>query len=89
MIDMEEYKSMTATLTDIEQTIYINSSGIIIKSILLQATTTNKQATLKFDGVAFNFNLNEETTVISTPIMTKSIKGSGSGINVHITALHL
>lgn len=86
---MEEYKSMTATLTDIEQTIYINLSGMIIKSILLQATTTNKQATLKFDGVAFNFNLNEDTTIISIPIMTKSIKGSGNGINIHITALQL
>ncbi len=86
---MEEYKLMAATLTDTEQTIYNTSSGMIIKSILLQSTTTNKQATLQFDGVAFNFNLNEDTTIISTPIMTKSIIGSGSGINVHITALQL
>lgn len=86
---MEEYKLIVATLNDTEQTIYTNSNGMIIKSILLQATTTNKQATLIVDGVAFNFNLNEDTTIISTPIMTKNIKGSGSGINVHITALQL
>ncbi len=86
---MEQYKIIATTLSDNEQTIYNNSSGMIIKSILLQATATNKQATLKFDGVAFNFNLNEDTTIISTPIMTKSIIGSGSGINIHITALQL
>ncbi len=86
---MEEYKIIATTLTDTERTIYANSNGMIIKSILLQATATNKQATLKFDGVAFNFNLNEDTTIISTPIMTKNIKASGTGINLHITALQL
>ncbi len=86
---MEEYKLIAATLTDTEQTIYANSNGMIIKSILLQSTTTNKKATLIIDGVAFNFNLNEDTTIISTPIMTKSIKASGTGINLHITALQL
>ena len=86
---MEEYKTIATTLTDAEQTIYTNSSGMVIKSILFQATTTNKKATLIIDGVAFNFNLNEDTTIISTPIMTKSIKASGTGINLHITALQL
>ncbi len=86
---MEEYKIIATTLTDTEQTIYSNSNGMIVKSILLQATTTNQQATLQFDGVAFNFNLNEDTTIISTPIMTKNIKASGTGINLHITALQL
>lgn len=86
---MEDYKTIATTLTDTEQTIYNNSSGMIIKSILLQATATNKHATLQLDGVAFNFNLNEDTTIISTPIMTKSIKASGTGINLHITALQL
>ena len=86
---MEDYKTIATTLTDTEQTIYNNSSGMIIKSILLRATTTNKKATLTFDGVAFNFNLNEDTTIISTPIMTKNIKASGTGINLHITALQL
>ncbi len=86
---MEEYKLIVATLNDTEQTIYTNSNGMIVKSILLQATTTNKKATLIIDGVAFNFNLNEDATIISTPIMTKSIKASGTGINLHITALQL
>lgn len=86
---MEEYKTIATTLTDTEQTIYTNSNAMIIKSILLQATTTNKKATLIIDGVAFNFNLNDDTTIISTPIMTKSIKASGTGINIHITALQL
>lgn len=86
---MEDYKTVATTLADNEQTIYTNSNGMIIKTILLQSTTTNKQATLQFDGVAFNFNLNEDTTIISTPIMTKNIKASGTGINLHITALQL
>ena len=86
---MEDYKTVDTTLADNEHTIYTNSNGMIIKTILLQSTTTNKQATLQFDGVAFNFNLNEDTTIISTPIMTKNIKASGTGINLHITALQL
>ena len=86
---MEDYKTVATTLADNEQTIYTNSNGMIIKTILLQSTTTNKQATLQFDGVAFNFNLNEDTTIISTPIMTKNIKASWTGINLHITALQL
>ena len=53
---MEDYKTVATTLADNEQTIYTNSNGMIIKTILLQSTTTNKQATLQFDGVAFNFN---------------------------------
>ncbi len=86
---MGEYKSIAVTLTDVEQTLYTNSLGMIVKTILLQDTTTNKNATLIFDGVAFNFELNEGTTIISTPIMVKSITGVGNGVNIHLTGLQL
>lgn len=88
---MEEYKIIKATtLTASEQTLYSNTSGAVIKTILLQSTISEtKKATLLFDGVAFNFELNEGTTIISTPIIVKKIAGSGNGVNIHITGLQL
>ena len=88
---MEEYKIIKATtLTEAEQTLYSNSSGVIVKSIVLQSTNpTTTKATLSFDGVAFNFELGSDVTKFEGPIMTKAIKGSGDGVNVHITGLQL
>lgn len=88
---MEEYKIIKATtLTEAEQTLYSNSSGVIVKSIVLQSTNpTTTKATLSFDGVAFNFELGSDVTKFEGPIMTKAIKGSGNGVNVHITGLQL
>ena len=88
---MEEYKIIKATtLTEAEQTLYSNSSGVIVKTIVLQSTNpTTTKATLSFDGVAFNFELGSDVTKFGGPIMTKAIKGSGNGVNVHITGLQL
>ena len=88
---MEEYKVISATtLTGVEQQIYQNSYGAIIKTILLYANgSENTKATLSFDGVAFDFDLTGDTKVISTPVFTKVIKASGSGVNIHITGLQL
>ena len=88
---MEEYKIIKATtLTEAEQTLYSNSSGVIVKTIVLQSTNpTIIKATLSFDGVAFNFELGSDVTKFEGPIMTKAIKGSGDGVNVHITGLQL
>lgn len=88
---MEEYKIIKATtLTEAEQTLYSNSSGVIVKTIVLQSTNpTTTKATLSFDGVAFNFELGSDVTKFEGPVMTKAIKGSGDGVNVHITGLQL
>ena len=88
---MEEYKIIKATtLTEAEQTLYSNSSGVIVKTIVLQSTNPEiTKATLSFDGVAFNFELGSDVTKFEGPIMTKAIKGSGDGVNVHITGLQL
>lgn len=88
---MEEYKIIKATtLTEAEQTLYSNSSGVIVKTIVLQSTKpTTTKATLSFDGVAFNFELGSDVTKFEGPVMTKAIKGSGNGVNVHITGLQL
>lgn len=88
---MEEYKIIKATsLTDVEQTLYSNTSGAVVKTIVLQSTNpTTTKATLSFDGVAFNFELGSDVTKFEGPVMTKAIKGSGNGVNVHITGLQL
>lgn len=88
---MEEYKIIKATiLTESEQTLYSNTSGAVVKTIVLQSTNpTITKATLSFDGVAFNFELGSDVTKFEGPIMTKAIKGSGDGVNVHITGLQL
>ena len=88
---MEEYKIIKATtLTESEQKLYSNTSGAVVKTIVLQSTNpTITKATLSFDGVAFNFELGSDVTKFEGPIMTKAIKGSGNGVNVHITGLQL
>lgn len=88
---MEEYKIIKATtLTEAEQTLYSNTSGAVVKTIVLQSTNpTITKATLSFDGVAFNFELGSDVTKFEGPVMTKAIKGSGDGVNVHITGLQL
>ena len=88
---MEDYKIIKAsTLTEEEQVLYSHSSGVVIKTVILQSTNpTTTKATLSFDGVAFNFELGSDVTKLEGPIMTKAIKGSGDGVNVHITGLQL
>lgn len=88
---MEEYKVIKATtLTASEQTLYTNASGALVKTIVLQSKNPEiTKATLSFDGVAFNFELGTDVTKFDGPIMTKVIKGSGKGVNIHITGLQL
>ena len=88
---MEEYKVISATtLTEAEQQIYQNSYGAIIKTILLYANgSESTKATLSFDGVAFNFDLDSSVMKFDGPIMTKEIKAIGDGVQIHITGLQL
>lgn len=89
---MEEFKQIAAkALTSSEQTLYTDTKGAIVKTILLYNSKEQEtEATLSLDGVAFKFKLLAgETQVISTPILSKTIKGTGDGINIHITGLQL
>ena len=47
------------------------------------------EVVLVFDEIPFSFLIEKETTVISTPILTKKIKAAGDSVNVHITGLQL
>ena len=76
------------TLTNEETVIYSNSRGVVIKTILLNAPMQT-EVVLVFDEIPFSFLIEKETTVISTPILTKKIKASGDSVNVHITGLQL
>lgn len=89
---MEDYKLIAAkALTSTEQNLYSSTMGTIIKTILLyNSMEIQSSATLTLDGVAFKFNLIAgETKVLGSPILAKSIKASGEGINVHISGLEI
>ena len=86
---MEEFVVIAnQTLTNEEEVIYSNSRGAVIKTILLNAPTQT-EVVLVFDEIPFSFLIEKETTVISTPILTKKIKAYGDSVNVHITGLQL
>ena len=71
---MEEFAIIAnQTLTNEETVIYSNSRGAVIKTILLNAPTQT-EVVLVFDEIPFSFLIEKETTVISTPILTKKIK---------------
>lgn len=88
---MEEIRIAAKTLTDNEESLYDNSSGAIVKSILLHnSNSEEKEVTLKLDGVAFLFKLNsKETKILSTPIVTNSIVAKGATVNIHISGIQL
>ena len=88
---MEEKRLAAKTLTDNEDSLYNNSAGAIVKTILLHnSNNEEKEVTLKLDGVAFLFTLNsKETRILSTPLVANSIKGSGAGVNIHISGIQL
>lgn len=88
---MEEKRLTAKTLTDNEESLYKNSAAAIVKTILLHnSNNEEKEVTLKLDGVAFLFTLNsKETRILSTPMVTNSIKGSGAGVNIHISGIQL
>ena len=86
---MEEFAIITnQTLTNEEEVIYSNSRGAVIKTILLNAPMQT-EVVFVFDEIPFSFLTEKETTVISTPILTKKIKACGDSVNVHITGLQL
>ena len=88
---MEEKRLAAKILTDNEESLYNNSAGAIVKTILLHnSSDVEKEVTLNFDSVAFLFTLNsKETKIISSPLVTNSIKGSGAGVNIHISGIQL
>ena len=88
---MNEIRIAAKTLTDSEESLYNNSNGAIVKTILLyNSNSENKEVTLNFDGVTFLFNINsKETRIINSPIITNSIKVIGEGINIHISGIQL
>lgn len=88
---MEEIRIAAKTLTDSEESLYNNSDGAIVKTVLLHnSNSEDKEVTLNFDGVAFLFTLNsKETKTLSSPLVTNSIKASGAGINIHISGIQL
>ena len=88
---MEEKRLAAKTLTDSEESLYNNSAGAIVKTILLHnSNSESKEVTLNFDSVAFLFTLNsKETKIINSPLVTNSIKATGSGVNIHISGIQL
>lgn len=89
---MEEYKRIAATtLTEEEKTLYSNSNGAIIKTILMHNTTDNEiETVLSFDGVIFLFKIApKETSIVDKVILTNILKGKGNGVNIHISGIQL
>lgn len=88
---MEEIRIAVKTLSDNEESLYNNLNGAIVKTILLyNSNDAEKEVTLNLDGVAFLFRLNsKETKILSSPLVTNSIKASGVGINIHISGIQL
>lgn len=88
---MEEIRITAKTLTDNEESLYNSSAGAIVKTILLyNPNDSQKEVTLKLDGVAFLFALNsKETKILSTPIVTNSIVAKGAVVNIHISGIQL
>lgn len=89
---MEEYKRIAATtLAEEEKTIYSNSNGAIIKTILMHNTADNEiETALSFDGVIFLFKIApKETLIVDKVILTNLLKGKGNGVNIHISGIQL
>lgn len=89
---MEEIKRIAATtLTDNEAELYKSTNGAIVKTIALNNTTeSNKEVTLKIDGVTFFIPLQaKETRFLNSIILVNNLKGSGNGVNIHVTGIQL
>lgn len=88
---MEEKRLAAKTLTASEESLYNNSAGAIIKTVLLHnSNSESKEVTLNFDSVAFSFTLNsKETKIINSPVVTNTIKATGAGVNIHISGIQL
>ena len=88
---MEEKRIVAKTLTDTEESLYNNSDGAIIKTILLyNSNDTEKEVTLNIDGVTFLIKLaTKETKILNSPLVVNSFKAKGAGINIHISGIQL
>nr|UVN08418.1 MAG: hypothetical protein [Bacteriophage sp.] len=89
---MEEYKRIAAaTLTDSETTLYTNSKGAIVKTILMYNTTAEEvETTLSLDSVVFMFKIAaKETVIVDKAILTNLLKAKGKGVNIHISGIQL
>ena len=61
---MEEKRLVAKTLSDSEESLYNNSSGAIVKTILLHnSNSEEKEVTLKLDSVTFLFTLKKQKTL--------------------------
>ena len=89
---MEDYKRIAATtLTATETTLYTDSKGAIIKTILMHNTTSAEvEVTLSIDSVIFIFKIGStETIILDKTILTNNLKAKGNGVNIHISAIQL
>lgn len=88
---MEEKRLSAKTLGAVEETLYTNPTGAVTKTIMMyNSADTEKEVTLKLDSVTFSFKLlGKETRIIDAVIVTNSIKATGEGVNIHISAIQL
>ena len=88
---MEEIRIVAKALTDNEESLYDNSSGAVIKTILLHnSNSEEKEVTLNIDGVTFLFKLStKESKILNSPLVVNSFKAKGAGINIHISCIQL
>ena len=88
---MQEKRIAAKTLTDTEESLYTNSAGAIVKTILLHnSNATEKEVTLNIDGVTFLFKLStKESKILNSPLVVNSLKAKGAGINIHISGIQL
>ena len=71
---MQEKRIAAKTLTDTEESLYTNSAGAIVKTILLHnSNATEKEVTLNIDGVTFLFRLSTKETKIDIIIEKLSV----------------
>ena len=89
---MEDYKRIVATtLTASETTLYTDSKGAILKTILMHNTTLAEvEVTLSLDGVIFIFKIAaKETMMVDKAILINNLKAKGNGVNIHISGIQL
>ena len=85
------YHILSLSLIDEEESLYTNSAGAIVKTILLHnSNAIEKEVTLNIDGVTFLFRLStKETKILNSPLIINSFKAKGAGINIHISGIQL
>jgi hypothetical protein len=89
---LEEIIRLSATtLTDTEQTLYNNTTGAVIKTMMLcNPNSTETEVTLSLDGVSFLFVLAvKETKIVDSHFVVNILKATGLGVNIHISGMQL